>query len=78
MEAALGELEKALRERVQVIADEESRRVPEQHLVRLQQISEKIEEIERRLPREIDPQLRHFLERRSYSKALDLLKSQPD
>jgi hypothetical protein len=74
MTAPLAELAAALRERLAIIGDEESRRDPERHIERLQQISERIESLERTLPPQIDPQLRHFLQRRSYSKALELLE----
>jgi hypothetical protein len=30
--------------------------------------------LEQQLPAQVDPQLRHFLQRRSYSKALELLE----
>jgi hypothetical protein len=73
MEKKLTELAAALRERLTIIADQESRRDPAQHTERLREVSERIEEIERGLPPTIDPQLRHFLQRRSYDKALDLL-----
>jgi len=69
----LTELADALRERLEIVADEESRRDPVRHTERLREISEKIERIEHLLPPTIDPQLRHFLQRRSYSKALELL-----
>jgi hypothetical protein len=69
----LTELADALRERLEIVADEESRRDPLRHTERLKEISEKIERIEDRLPPTLDPQLRHFLQRRSYSKALELL-----
>ena len=69
----LVELAEALRERLGIIGDEESRRDPLRHTERLRKISERIELIEHRLPPTIDPQLRHFLQRRSYSKALELL-----
>jgi len=69
----LTELTDALRERLEIVADEESQRDPLRHTERLREISEKIERIEHRLPPTIDPQLRHFLQRRSYSKALELL-----
>ena len=74
MEIPLADLASALRERLAIIADEESRRDPERHTQRLQQISERIEKLEQQLPAEVDPQLRHFLQRRSYSKALELLE----
>ncbi|HEV2840612.1 MAG TPA: hypothetical protein VGW39_04740 [Chthoniobacterales bacterium] len=78
MEKTLTELAAALRERLAIIADEESRRDPVQHTERLQRVSERIELIEHRLPRTADPQLRHFLQRRSYSKALELLEDGGD
>jgi len=75
MQIPLSELAAALRERIAIIADEQSRRDPEGHTKRLQQVSERIELLEQRLPAQIDPQLRHFLQRRSYSKALELIES---
>jgi len=74
MDALLTDLAAALRERLAIIADEESRRDPVRHTERLQSISERIERLEQELPRTIDPELRHFLQRRSYSKALELLE----
>jgi hypothetical protein len=74
MEIPLADLASALRERLAIIADEESRRDLERHSQRLQQISERIEMLEQQLPPQVDPQLRHFLQRRSYSKALELLE----
>jgi hypothetical protein len=75
MEIPLAELAAALRERIAIIGDEESRRDPERHTQRLQQVSERIELLEKKLPAQTDPQLRHFLQRRSYSKALELIES---
>ena len=74
----LAELAEALRERLAIIGDEISRRDLAGHTERLQKISEKIDLIEHRLPRTVDPQLRHFLQRRSYSKALELLEGRGD
>ena len=74
MENALAKLAATLRERLAIIGDEQSRLDPERHTKRLQQISERIEGLEQRLPAQTDPQLRHFLQRRSYSKALELLE----
>jgi hypothetical protein len=74
MEKILADLAAALRERLTIIADEESRRHPARHAGRLQAVSERIEQLEHQLPSAIDPQLRHFLQRRSYSKALELLE----
>jgi len=75
METSLADLAAALRERLAIIADEESRRNPERHTERLREVSEKIEQLEAALPSAIDPQLRHFLQRRSYSKALELIET---
>jgi hypothetical protein len=74
----LTELADALRERLAIIGDEESRQDLAQHTERLQRVSEKLELIEHRLPKTVDPQLRHFLQRRSYSKALELLEGGGD
>ncbi len=65
----------ALRARRTLIADEESRREPEQHLAKLQAISEKIVTLQEQLPPPVNPQLAHFLERCSYDKALDFLET---
>jgi hypothetical protein len=75
MDARLTDLAAALHERLAIIADEESRRDIDRHTERLRVISEKIERLEQSLPSRIDPQLRHFLQRRSYSKALELIES---
>lgn len=75
MDASLIDLADALRDRLAIIADEESRSDPDRHTERLREVSEKIERLEHELPAKIDPQLRHFLQRRSYTKALELLRS---
>ena len=68
------ELAEALRERLKIISDEESRRDPEQHVKRLQEISDRIETLAATLPQPIPPRLAHFLDRRSYDKALEFLE----
>ncbi len=73
MSSAIVDLAAALRERLAIIGDENSRRDPEVHTARLRAISEKIEKLEAALPRPIDPRLAHFLQRKSYDKALELL-----
>ena len=73
MDDQLQELASALRERLTVISDEESRRDPERHMARLQNVSDRIEALEQQLSGKLDPQLRHYLQRRSYSKALEQL-----
>jgi hypothetical protein len=64
----------ALRERLAIIRDENSRRDPANHMTRLREVSEKIDNLAAALPKPIDPQLVHFLQRKSYDKALDLLE----
>ena len=71
---ALLYLRDALRERLAIIRDEESRRNADVHMARLREVSEKIENIAVAVPRPIDPQLAHYLHRRSYDKALELLE----
>jgi hypothetical protein len=75
MNKAILDLTAALRERLAIIGDENSRRDPETHTARLREISEKIEKLEAALPRPVNPQLAHFLQRKSYDKALDLLET---
>lgn len=74
MENAIADLKEALRERLAIIRDEESRRNTETHMARLNAISEKIDTLQAALPRPIDPQLAHYLQRRSYDKALEFLE----
>jgi hypothetical protein len=74
MENAISQLAAALRERLAIIRDENSRRDPETHTARLRTVSETIERIEAALPGPIDPQLAHFLQRKSYDKALEYLE----
>jgi hypothetical protein len=68
------DLRDALRERLAIIHDEASRRDEEAHIARLRVISEKIDKLQAALPRPIDPQLAHYLQRRSYDKALEFLE----
>ena len=75
MTKAESELAEALRERLKIISDEESRRNPEQHVKRLREVSEHIETLVAALPQPIPPRLAHFLDRRSYDKALEFLCS---
>ena len=76
MENALVDLLQALRERLAVIRDEQSRRDEAKHIARLRTISEKIDRLQAKLPRPIDPRLAHYLQRKSYDKALELLEGQ--
>jgi hypothetical protein len=72
------DLAAALRQRLAIIGDENSRCDPDAHIARLRAISEKIERLEAALPRPIDPQLAHFLQRKSYDKALEFLQTGGD
>jgi hypothetical protein len=74
MENAVSDLAQALRERVAIIGDEESRRDEQAHMARLSAVSEKIDKLQAALPRPINPQLAHYLQRRSYDKALEFLE----
>jgi len=74
MEIAVSDLAQVLRERLAIIGDEESRRDEQAHVARLQAISERIDELASALPRPIAPQLAHYLQRRSYDKALEFLE----
>ncbi len=74
MENAVAALKEALRERLAIIQDEESRRDQAKHISRLRAISEKIDRLHHSLPSSIDPRLNHFLERKSYDKALEYLE----
>lgn len=75
MKDATAQLTDALRERLALIADEDSRRDAQGHMERLRQISERISELGAALPRPVDPRLEHFLARCSYSKALEFLQT---
>jgi len=74
MENAIVDLREALRERLSIIHDEESRGDEEAHMARLRVISEKVDKLQATLPRPIDPRLSHYLQRRSYDKALEFLE----
>jgi hypothetical protein len=74
MEDVMVDLREALRERLAIICDEESRRDEQAHMARLQAVSERIDKLATELPRPIDPRLAHYLQRRSYDKALEFLE----
>jgi hypothetical protein len=76
MENSLADLAQALRERLAVIRDEESRRDQTKHIARLRAVSEKIDQLRHSLPPSIDPRLEHYLERKSYDKALEYLETE--
>jgi hypothetical protein len=68
-------LAEALRDRIAVIADHQMRdQSPDAHLIRLQQASERIEQLRNTLPPDADPMLVHYLGRMSLSKALEFVE----
>src|SRR5262249_21375191 len=75
---AVNDLAQALRERVAIIRDEESRRDEAKHIARLRAVSEKIDKLQATLPQPIDPRLAHYLQRKSYDKALAHLEGGDD
>ena len=75
MENTLAGLAQALRERLAIIRDDQSRRDDEKHMSRLRAVSEKIDRLQQSLPQPIDPRLKHYLDRKSYDKALEFLES---
>jgi hypothetical protein len=75
MEKAIVDLTNALRERLAIIGDGESRLNEAAHMARLQVVSEKIDKLQAALPRPIDPQLAHYFQRRSYDKALEFIEN---
>jgi hypothetical protein len=78
MEKAIADLRDALRERIAIIQDEQSRRDPDTHMARLRAVSEKIEKLQAALPQPLDPRLAHYLQRKSYDKALEFLEGRDD
>ena len=75
MQSAVADLAQALRERLAVIRDEESRRDPAKHIDRLRAVSERIDRLQESLPSSTDPRLKHYLDCKSYDKALDHLET---
>ena len=74
----VADLAQALRERLVVIRDEQSRRDEAKHVARLRAVSEKIDKLQAALPHPVDPRLMHYLERKSYDKALEYLEGRDD
>ena len=75
MNTEFTELREALQERLGVIADHELRaRDPRAHLERLKAAASRLDAAIARVPPNCDPQLRHFLDRQSYVKALAWLE----
>jgi hypothetical protein len=77
MTTVFSELRVALQERLSVVADHELRdRDPQAHLERLKSAASRLDAAIAQLPAQYDPDLRHFLSRQSYLKALAWLESQ--
>lgn len=71
-------LRAALADRLAAVADTALRdRDPAAHLQLLQEAAARLDAEIARLPAGTDPLLRHYLERQSYTKALDWLESRP-
>jgi hypothetical protein len=75
MDNALAHLAQALRERLAVIGDAQSRTDEARHIARLRAASEKIDRLQTSLPHPVNPQLKHYLDRKSYDKALEYLEA---
>jgi hypothetical protein len=76
MEHIIVDLIAALQERLAIIGDEASRHDKEKHMARLSAISERIDKLQAALPLPVDPRLAHYLQRKSYDKALALLEGE--
>ena len=76
MKISLANLAVALRERLAIIRDEESRRDEAKHTARLRAVSERIDRLQALIAPSTDPRLKHYLERKSYDKALEYLEQQ--
>ena len=74
MQSTVADLAQALRERLAVIRDEESRRDQAKHIARLRAVSQKIDRLQESLTSSIDARLKHYLGRKSYDKALEYLE----
>src|SRR6266478_6699265 len=74
MEKVIVDLANALRERLAIIHDEQSRGDEAKHIARLRAVYEKIHQLQAALPNPVDPRLAHYLERKSYDKALEYLE----
>jgi hypothetical protein len=71
------ELASVLQERLEVISDQDLRQqMPDVQLEKLRLLSEQIDQLKQKLPADADPMLKHFLDRMSLSKALELIRSQ--
>jgi hypothetical protein len=70
------ELREALQTRLHVVADRALyERDPAGHLEKLRDASASLDRLAHALPADVDPMLRHYIERQSYVKALDWLNA---
>lgn len=70
----LADLRDALKARLAVVGDHALRdRDPAAHLAALKEAAGRLDALVTQLPRNIDPMLRHYLERQSYLKAVAFL-----
>ncbi|MEI8293580.1 MAG: hypothetical protein WCG66_06230 [bacterium] len=68
-------LHEAVKTRLDIVYDHAWRdRDPAAHLEALKTASARLDDLVANLPSEVDPTLRHYLERQSYTKALDWLE----
>jgi hypothetical protein len=72
----LSELRQAVWERLAVVADSDLRKSdPAAHLEKLKAAAARLDRLVERLPADANPELRHYLERQSYVKALAWLEA---
>ena len=77
MNEAFSDLRGAIQERLRIVADHDLRdRDPQAHLDQLKSAASRLDEAIAQLPAQCDPDLRHYLIRQSYLKALAWLESQ--
>ena len=79
MKDLLNSLTEQLEERLDIIADRKLyERDPETHLQQLRNVSLRITGTTQQLKGKIGPRLQHFLDSRSYEKALDYIRTMED
>jgi hypothetical protein len=76
MNKAFSDLRDALQERLKIVANHDLRdRDPQSHLDQLKLAASRLDAAIAQLPAQCDPDLRHYLSRQSYLKALAWLES---
>jgi hypothetical protein len=77
MNKAFSDLRDALQERLRIVANHDLRdRDPQSHLHQLKLAASRLDTAIAQLPSQCDPDLRHYLSRQSYLKALAWLENQ--